>query len=88
MGTVKTAISIDSELFDKINTLADEIKLSRSQIFTQAVKYFIDRKDNLELIRRINQAYSDTIDTIDEDETELLELSKQKYAEIIKEEWQ
>lgn len=88
MGTVKTAISIDSELFDKINTLADEIKLSRSQIFTQAVKYFIDRKNNLELIRRINQAYSDTIDTIDEDETERLELSKQKYAEIIKEEWQ
>lgn len=85
MGTVKTAISIDSELFDKINKLAGEIKLSRSQIFSQAVTYFIDRKNNLELIRRINQAYSDTID---EDETEHLELSKQKYAEIIKEEWQ
>lgn len=85
MGTVKTAISIDSELFDRINTLADEIKLSRSQIFSQAVTYFIDRKNNLELIRRINRAYSDIID---EDEVELLEHSKQKYAEIIKEEWQ
>ncbi len=85
MGTVKTAISIDSELFDKINTLADEIKLSRSQIFSQAVKYFIDRKNNLELVRRINQAYSDTIN---EDEMERLEHSKQKYAEIIEEEWQ
>jgi metal-responsive CopG/Arc/MetJ family transcriptional regulator len=72
-------------LFEKINKLSDEIKLSRSQIFSQAVKYFIDRKTNLELVRRINRAYSDIID---EGEVELLERSKQKYAEIIEEEWQ
>jgi len=85
MSTVKTAISIDRKLFEKINKLSDEIKLSRSQIFSQAVKYFIDRKTNLELVRRINRAYSDIID---EDEAELQERSKQKYAEIIEEEWQ
>jgi hypothetical protein len=39
----------------------------------------------LELVRRINRAYSDVVT---EDETELLEASKQKYAEIIEEEWQ
>lgn len=85
MAAIKTAISIDEVLFDKINRLSDEIKLSRSQIFSQAVRYFIEKKDNLELIRKINQAYSDVID---ENEIELLGKSKRKYKEIVKETWQ
>jgi metal-responsive CopG/Arc/MetJ family transcriptional regulator len=85
MAVIKTAISIDERLFDKINRLSDEIKLSRSQIFSQAVKYFIERKSNLELVRKINQAYSDVLD---EDEIALLEKSKRKYKEILKEGWQ
>ncbi len=85
MAVIKTAISIDKSLFEKINKLADDIKLSRSQIFSQAVSYFVDRRDNLELVRKINRAYSDVLN---EDEAKLLEKSKGKYKEIIKEEWQ
>ena len=85
MAVVKTAISIDESLFDKISKLSDEIKLSRSQIFSQAVRYFIDRKNNLELVRKINQTYSDVLD---EDEIKLLEKSKIKFKEILEEEWQ
>ena len=85
MAVVKTAISIDESLFDKISKLSNEIKLSRSQIFSQAVRYFIDRKNNLELVRKINQTYSDVLD---EDEIKLLEKSKIKYKEILEEEWQ
>jgi len=84
MPTIKTAISIEKNLFDKINRLSDEIKLSRSQIFSQAARYFIERKNNLELVRRINRAYSDILD---ENEIELLEKSKRKHRKII-EEWQ
>jgi metal-responsive CopG/Arc/MetJ family transcriptional regulator len=85
MAVIKTAISIDESLFDKINRLSEEIKLSRSQIFSQAVKYFIERKNNLELVRKINRAYADVLD---EHEMEQLEKSKRKYKEILKEEWQ
>jgi metal-responsive CopG/Arc/MetJ family transcriptional regulator len=85
MTVIKTAISIDKSLFEKINQLANEIKLSRSQIFSQAVRYFVDKRDNLELVRRINQAYSDVLD---EAETRLLEKSKRRYKETLKEEWQ
>jgi len=85
MAVIKTAISIDESLFDKINRLSEEIKLSRSQIFSQAVRYFIERKNNLELVRKINRAYPDVLD---EDEMAQLEKSKRKYKEIIKEEWQ
>jgi metal-responsive CopG/Arc/MetJ family transcriptional regulator len=85
MAVIKTAISLDANLFERINKLSEEIKLSRSQIFSQAVRYFIERKNNLELVRKINQAYPDILD---EDEAELLEKSKKKYREILKEEWQ
>lgn len=43
MATIKTAISIDKNLFDKINKLAEEIKLTGSQIFPQAVSYFVEK---------------------------------------------
>lgn len=79
MAVIKTAISLDAGLFEKVNKLSDEIKLSRSQIFSQAVRYFIERKSNLELVRKINQAYSDILD----DEVELLERSKRKYKGIL-----
>jgi metal-responsive CopG/Arc/MetJ family transcriptional regulator len=85
MAVIKTAISIDESLFDKINRLSEEIKLSRSQIFSQAIRYFIERKNNLELVRKINRAYSDVLN---EDEIKHLEKSKRKYKEILKEEWQ
>ncbi len=84
MSTVKTAISIDKTLLDHISKLAVEINLSRSQIFTQAVQYFIDKKNDLDLIRRINQAYPDILDA---DETERLTKSKKKYQEIVKDTW-
>jgi metal-responsive CopG/Arc/MetJ family transcriptional regulator len=80
MAVIKTAISIDERLFDKTNKLSDEIRLSRSQIFSQAVRYFIYRKNNLELVRKINRVYPDVFDG---DEIELLQKSKIKYKEIL-----
>ncbi|MCX6583391.1 MAG: hypothetical protein NT166_24705 [Candidatus Aminicenantes bacterium] len=85
MAVIKTAISIDESLFEQIRKLSEEIKLSRNQIFSQAVKYFIDKKNNLELVRKINTAYSDILD---EEERDRLKKSKRKYKEILKEEWQ
>ncbi len=78
MSTIKTSISIDKDLFDDVNKLAAELKLSRSQVFSQALRYFIEKNDDLELIKRINEAYSDVLD---ENETKLLEKSKKKYKD-------
>jgi len=85
MAVIKTAISIDENLFEQIRKLSEEINLSRNQIFSQAVRYFIEKKSNLELVRRINMAYPDILD---EEERERLKKSKRKYKENLKEEWQ
>ncbi len=45
----------------------------------------IDRKNNMELVQRINRRCPDITD---EDEAILVEKSKRKYKDVIKEEWQ
>jgi metal-responsive CopG/Arc/MetJ family transcriptional regulator len=63
MGTIKTAISIDSVVFEKVNRLTRKLHISRSHFFTQAAKFMIKRDDNLELLKKINDSYKDDNDT-------------------------
>ena len=84
MKTLKTAISIDKGLFEKVQSLCEKIKLSRSQFFSQAVEYFITKSENLEIIQRINNAYADLDSRKDE---KLLKLRKAKYKNAIVDKW-
>ena len=64
MGTIKTAISIDSKIFKKVDSLAKKLRISRSQFFTQAAKHMIKKDENLELLQKINEAYKGKDDDI------------------------
>jgi metal-responsive CopG/Arc/MetJ family transcriptional regulator len=64
MGTIKTAISIDSGIFKKVDRLARKLRISRSQFFTQAAKHMIKKDENLELLQKINDAYKGDDDNI------------------------
>jgi len=66
MPTIKTAISIDKDLFNEVEELSHKIHLSRSQIFSQAVKSLIERKDNLTLLQKLNKAYGSDTDGEDQ----------------------
>lgn len=57
MGTVKTAISIDSKTFKQVDQLARKLHISRSRFFSQAVKYMVKKDENLELLKKINESY-------------------------------
>ena len=80
---MKTAISIPDELFNKVDELASELHLSRSQVFTDAVIEYLERQQNLKILEAINKVYS-------EDETEvekrLREEGKKHYAGLLKDE--
>lgn len=80
MPTVKTAISIDKELDRKVTELSRELHISKSRIFSQAVSYFIEKKENLELLRKINEVYSDEFGY---NEKEYTDSVKVKHSEII-----
>jgi metal-responsive CopG/Arc/MetJ family transcriptional regulator len=57
MNTVKTAISIDSKTFRKVQILTKKLHISRSQFFGQAAQHMIEKDENLDLIRKINASY-------------------------------
>ena len=59
MPNVKTAISIEKPIFEKMDILAKNLKISRSRLFSMAAQEFMERHRNLELLKSLNQAYED-----------------------------
>jgi metal-responsive CopG/Arc/MetJ family transcriptional regulator len=84
MSTVKTAISINKKLYNEVEKLSNKLKLSRSQIFSQAVEYIIKRKKNLELLQKINQVYNDSQNKTDDI---LSKKIKSKHSKLVKGTW-
>ncbi|MEA3544758.1 MAG: CopG family transcriptional regulator [Thermodesulfobacteriota bacterium] len=62
-SSVKTAISLQEELFKEVNRLAGELHVSRSKLFVMAVQDFIKKKESQNLLSQINNAFSDHPDS-------------------------
>lgn len=84
MNTVKTAISIPKVLFEKAESLAEEMQVSRSRLMAMALEDFIRRHENQDLLEKVNGAYEE--DLGDEEEMLLGEMSR-NYREILRGEW-
>lgn len=56
---MKTAISIPDDLFKKVTELATKNKTSRSQIFSIAVKEYLERIRSQKLFETLNKVYSE-----------------------------
>ena len=77
MATVKTAISIEEDIFREVETMTRKLHISRSQFFSQAAKCMIERKENAGLLRRINEAYGGLHES-EEEKTQ--RVRERKYA--------
>jgi hypothetical protein len=84
MANIKTAISIEKPLFDQVDDLAHELKISRSRIFSLAAQEFIQRHRNQKLLEAINDAYDDIPDEIDES---LKLMRRSKHLKMVKDQW-
>jgi hypothetical protein len=84
MSLVKTAISLQKSLFDQADSLASEMKISRSRFFVLAVEEFIERHKNQKLLTAINDAYADSPDYA---EIERLRSARQSQRRIVEGEW-
>jgi predicted transcriptional regulator len=62
MSTVKTAISINEALFQRAEQLAQELQVSRSRLFAQAMEEFLSRRENKALLAAINEAHENGLD--------------------------
>lgn len=61
-NTIKTAISIQKNLFEQADALAEQMKISRSHLFGLAIESLIRRYQNQALLDEINQVYIDQDD--------------------------
>ena len=85
MAEVKTDISLNDSLLEQVETLAQEMKISRSQVFALAAQDFIHRHQNQRLTEQLNEAYKDGPD---EEERQWLLHARQSYGRILeKDEW-
>ncbi len=81
MPNVKTAISIEKPIFEKINILAKSLNVSRSYIFSQAVKEYIQRHQNIELLQQLNDIYDD------QQTDSLVQKMRPKHKKMVNDQW-
>ena len=70
MPAVKTAISMDEQLFARVEKAAAEMEISRSQLFALAVEEFLKQRQRESLTRAINEALEGDVPTPEELEYE------------------
>ncbi len=83
MPGVKTAISLEKNLFNQVNKLANDLHVSRSKLFTLAVKDYIKKQENKKLLAQLNAAYGDSPT---EDEQKISKTMRSKQRKIVERE--
>lgn len=84
-NSMKTAVSISDQLFDDVARAAREENVSRSKIFTEAIRDYLDRRKSGRLLAALNEAYSDQEPAADK---KLRKRARKYYARrILRERW-
>ena len=84
MANVKTAISVEKPLFDEVDALAQEMAVSRSYLFTLAVREFVQRHKSQKTLEAINAAHDDLPDSA---EDSLQTRMRSKHRELVNDQW-
>jgi len=79
MSYMKTAISIDEDLYRKAEKLSTKLNLSRSQLFAQALEYLLEKSETLEIIQKLNEAYGPN----DMETKQTLKAAKKKMKAVV-----
>jgi hypothetical protein len=62
---MKTAISVPDEIFEAAEELADELGVSRSRLYAQAVAEFVAHHRTDDVTERLNKVYANTESRLD-----------------------
>ena len=84
MPTVKTAISVEATLFEEVEQVAHEMNVSRSRIFAMAMEEYLHRRNNLLMLRELDEAYATGPD---DDEAAVLRQMRRQHRRSSEEEW-
>jgi len=84
MQVIKTAISIEKNLFDQAEIIARTMKVSRSKLFVIALQDFIEHQKNKEMLAQINATYDDEPDVT---EQAIRKKIRRQHRRIVEGEW-
>lgn len=84
MPAVKTAISLDEDLFRQVCKMAENLCISRSRLFTLAISDYLHRQESERLLKELNETYGNMSDT---EQTALSEAMRNKNHQMIEGEW-
>ncbi|GAB4370293.1 MAG: hypothetical protein Kow00121_10880 [Elainellaceae cyanobacterium] len=56
---MKTAISLPNSVFEEAEALADQLGVSRSELYTKALQAFLQKYDRNQRLNKLNQVYSE-----------------------------
>jgi metal-responsive CopG/Arc/MetJ family transcriptional regulator len=55
---MKTALSLPDDLFESAERLAQRLGLSRSQLYQQAIRIYLEQHDEANITEALNQVYA------------------------------
>ena len=84
MTTIKTAISMDETLFERVERLAHEMEVSHSRLFAMTMEEYIQRRDYQKLQDAINEAHRDGPA---ENELAVRRAMRQKHRQAVERQW-
>lgn len=84
MAVVKTAISIQKSLFERAEALAEQLRISRSQLFSRALDEFLKKHET----RRLREAIDSALEGApDPGEEERVRLMRRKQRRLVEGQW-
>ena len=58
MPAVKTAISLDETLLERVDQLASELHVPRSRLLARAAEELLERYENRQMLSRLNRVHA------------------------------
>lgn len=78
---MKTAISLPDSVFEEAEALAEQLGLSRSELYTKALQAYLRKYNRNQILNKLNQVYSEESSELDP------VLAKMQFMSLPRENW-
>ncbi|PSM47392.1 hypothetical protein C7Y66_20135 [Chroococcidiopsis sp. CCALA 051] len=78
---MKTAISLPDAIFEQAEALAQQLGISRSELYTEALKAYLRRYNKEQILVKLNEVYSKETSELDP------VMEKMQYMSLPLEDW-
>ncbi|MHC5932609.1 ribbon-helix-helix domain-containing protein [Nostoc sp.] len=78
---MKTAISLPDSVFEEAEALARELGVSRSELYTKALKAYLRKYNRNQMLNQLNRVYSEESSELDP------VLAKLQFMSLPREDW-